>query len=177
MKNYKNSNGETYYDYYSNNFSNQYIYNNKKLSEVKKLAEDLDKIKVTNSRGKEESLCFGLGCIQWTGTRCIDLINIYLEVTNNSENITIDQTMQAEAIMISRELNGSYAEVYSHWKSQCSDLCSSDAAYQAGYCILIGCGLNPHWLTHDLPDDLKKWEDTAITRGQNAKKLYNYLLS
>ena len=71
--------------------------------------------------------------------------------------------------MITNELNGSYRDLYTHWQTQCPNPFSADAAYWAGYYAVIGYGLNPYYLTHELPEESRTWYDIADQRGQNAR--------
>ena len=169
MKEYNHSNGESYYDYYQKNFSNQYIYDNKNLSEVKDLINNLYEIKI----GSNRPLGFGLGCLQWTFERTQKLINIYIDFAGGKNTISKEKAYQAEAYMIKDELKGAYKKVYTHWFGTNNNKLSSGAAYNAGNNALIGYGLNPVYLTTNLPSSLSIWNNIAKQRGDNASKLFN----
>ena len=78
---------------------------------------------------------FGLGSIQWSFSRTLSLVNVYLEKNNNSNIITKSQAIEAEADMIMRELNTSYNTIVTEWKNTCDNLNSSNAANLAGAII------------------------------------------
>ena len=76
---------------------------------------------------------FGLGSIQWTFSRAYTLINLYLEVNHNATTITKAQAIEAETLMILRELKSSeYKGIVSRWKNKCDDIDSTAAANTAG---------------------------------------------
>ena len=103
----------------------------------------------------------------------MNIINIYIDFAGGENTISKEKTYQAEAYMIKNELKGAYKKVYTHWLETNNDKLSSDAAYNAGNNALIGYGLNPAYLTKDLPDSLSKWNNIAKQRGDNASKLFN----
>ena len=76
---------------------------------------------------------FGLGCIQWSFARTLNLVNAYREINNNSNSITTEQACQGEALLMLRELGSSeYNSIISSWKAANASLNSSSAASSAG---------------------------------------------
>lgn len=148
---------DEYYNYRSV-YSGKYIYNGISLSGLKSV---MDSIKNDGySRGK-----FGLGCVQWTGTRTYTLVTLYLNVAGSSDTITKDQAQQAEALMISTELKSGYKYVYNSWKSSCgSNTNSADAAYNAGSVVCK---------KYEVPAD---YNNKAVQRGNIAKDIYNAMV-
>lgn len=128
------------------------------MSELSKLME---KLKAKNwNEGK-----FGLGCVQWTGSRTYSLVQLYLKECGNSNKITLDQATSAEGKMVIQELEGSYKKIYTTWKSNNSNTNSASAAYNAGHDICT---------KYEIPADYKT---KAVTRGNTAKELYNLMTS
>lgn len=95
------------------------------LFEIKTLLEELEK---KNFTGK-----FGLGCVQWTGDRTLNLVNYYLKETGDKEYITFEKACAAESKLIIYELVNIkiYNNIYSNWKKENSDVDTEDAAYNA----------------------------------------------
>jgi hypothetical protein len=76
---------------------------------------------------------FGLGCIQWSFARTLNLVNAYREINNFSNVITTEQACQGEALLMLRELGSSeYNSLISSWKSANTSLGTSSAASSAG---------------------------------------------
>jgi len=174
------------YPNYVTDYSNQYIYNGKNVSTVKSMLDNL----------QPKGGSFGLGCCQWTYSRTLDLINVYL--TKTSGTITSGQTKDAEIKHLYNELTGPvYSKIYTYWQNSWLDrnfdsaaveywektekiinfngnLNSADAAYWAGRCIVVGLGGNPSSLSTPTA-----YVSTghAKTRGNNARLLYNYLIT
>ena len=80
------------------------------LFEIKTLLEELEK---KNFTGK-----FGLGCVQWTGDRTLNLVNYYLKETGDKEYITFEKACAAESKLIIYELVNIkiYNNIYSNKK-------------------------------------------------------------
>lgn len=145
------------YDY-RNEYSGQNIMN-KNLNDVYSLLLQLEEDKW--KKGK-----FGLGSVQWTGSRTKTLVEIYIEETCTSGNISFDQMLKPESIMISRELGGNYGYIYSDWLTANSDnLNSSNAAYSAGYYLCT---------QYEMPKD---YEAKAPNRAKTAELLYGVMTS
>ena len=128
------------------------------MSELSKLME---KLKAKNwKEGK-----FGLGCVQWTGSRTYSLVQLYLKECGNSNKITLEQATAAEGKMVIQEFSGSYKNIYTQWKSENSNTKTATAAYNAGHIVCT---------KYEIPADYKT---KAITRGNTAKELYNLMTS
>lgn len=107
---------------------------------------------------------FGLGSVQWTGSRTKTLVEIYIEEAGTSDNISFDQMLYAEGVMISRELGGNYGYIYSDWLiSNSGKLNSANAAYSAGYSLCT---------QYEIPKD---YETKAPNRAETAKLLYGVM--
>lgn len=108
---------------------------------------------------------FGLGSVQWTGGRTMELIKCYIELYGEDYYPTIEESLIAENMMIVKELNGEYynKRVYQKWKSEYSkNRDSTDAAYGAG---IIVCK------NYEIPR-----ADSSGTRANNAEKIYKIMM-
>lgn len=115
---------------YRSKYSGQYIYNNIDVREVYELLKSFDQ-QDWNIGGSRVG--FGLGSVQWTFSRTYTLVQLYLEVNGNQRIISRPQVIQAESLMILRELQGGYQHVYTNWKAANSaNLNSQIAAGAAG---------------------------------------------
>ena len=142
---------------YKAKYSGKLIYNGISLSELKNL---MDELKANGYPGK-----FGLGCVQWTGGRTYNLVNMYIKVANGSDTITKEQAFEAEALMISSELKGSHKNVYNSWKASVSNnINSRTAANEAGKII---CN------KYEIPANHAQ---KAITRGNLAADFYDIMM-
>lgn len=161
--NYKTNKKPTYLQYmddlyeYRSKYSGKYIYKGISLSELSSLMNQLKKDQY--KKGK-----FGLGCVQWTGGRTYNLVQVYVKVAAGSDTVTKDQAYRAEALMISNELKGAYKYVYTKWKSNNSNIASVDAAYSAGSDICT---------KYEVPYNYKT---KAVTRGNKAKEIYRIMM-
>ena len=142
---------DSLYDY-RNKYSGRII-TNVSLRDVFKL---LKQLKADNwQKGK-----FGLGCVQWTGSRTYTLVETYNAECNNCDRITLDQATAAEGKMIIKELKGSHVNVYNTWKNENSNKNTASAAYSAGYYVCK---------KYEIPADT---ENRAKQRGNTAKEIY-----
>lgn len=107
---------------------------------------------------------FGLGCIQWTGSRTKTLIETYMEVANGSDTISKADISKAEGLMMIKELEKSYSYVYNGWKNKNSNVNSSDAAYSAGYDVCY---------KYEVPANR---EVKAVQRGDKSRLVYNVII-
>ena len=137
---------------YRNTYSGQSIYNGYSLSTVKSLLTELQN---GGWQGK-----FGLGSVQWTGGRTLNLVNIYISYAGGNDTITYDQCVQAEMYMIINELNGSYRSVINNWRNSNSNRNTLNAAYDAGWRICM---------YYESPSNAST---KAVERGNLAKQLY-----
>lgn len=144
------------YDY-RNKYSGRCI-TDVSLREVTSL---LKKLKANNyERGK-----FGLGCVQWTGSRTYTLVETYNSECNKCDKITLDQATSAEGKMVIKELEGSHKYVYNSWKNENSNKNTAQAAYNAGYIVCK---------KYEVPADTER---RAKERGNTAKEIYNIMTS
>ena len=132
----KNPSAEPQYlKYLDNLYSYRTKYSGKCVTEVSmsELSKLMEKLKAKNwNEGK-----FGLGCVQWTGSRTYSLIQLYLKEYGNSNKFTLEQAISAEGKMVIQELEGSYKKIYTTWKSNNSNTNSASATYNAGYDICM----------------------------------------
>jgi hypothetical protein len=147
---------DSLYDY-RNKYSGKCV-TDVSMSELEKL---MAKLKAKNwNEGK-----FGLGCVQWTGSRTYSLVQLYLKECGNRDKITLEEATAAEGKMIIQEFSGSYKYIYTQWKNDNSNTNSASAAYNAGNIICK---------KYEVPAD---YNNKAITRGNTAKELYNLMTS
>ena len=144
------------YDYRSK-YSGKYIYNGISLSELSALMKKLEADSYT--KGK-----FGLGSVQWTGSRTKSLVDLYIAEAGSSDTITKDQTIAAEMKMITNELSGSYRSIHTNWKNNNASLYSDDAAYNAGYRVCVH---------YEVP---ASYRQKGIDRGETALALYKVMM-
>jgi hypothetical protein len=159
----KPSSKPQYLKYMDNLYSYRSNYSGKCVTDVSmhKLNRMMEKLRSNNwEQGK-----FGLGCVQWTGERTYNLVQLYLKECGNSDTITLDQAISAEGKMIIQELKGEYKKIYNQWKNENNNKNSANAAYNAGH---IMCML------YEIPKDAKS---KAITRGNTSKEIYNIMTS
>ena len=144
------------YDY-DKKYSLKYIYDDFSLFELRDLLEEL-KINKFTAR-------FGLGAAQWTGNRTYRLMHFYLEETGLKEKISKEQTTSAEMKLLLNELiyDEEYNKIYPEWKEKNKNLNTEDAAYNAG--VLFCKGFE------------KPKVDKSKERGNESKKLYNFMIS
>ena len=144
------------YDY-RNKYSNKII-TEVSMNALSKILEELKKNKWL--KGK-----FGLGCVQWTGSRTYDLFQIYQQECGYADKISSSQAISAEGKMVISELRGSYIGVYNKWKSENVNKNTAQAAYNAGYIICM---------EYEMPTEKKK---KALIRGDTAREMYNIMTS
>ena len=134
-------------------------YSGKNIVEVNllKVKDFVDRLEADNWSGGR----FGLGTIQWTGSRTKDIMDLYLEVAGNKNRISFDEVLHAEARLIGRELSTTKKETHDTWELLISDDPNSDqAAYHAGHVICI---------MYEAPADKER---KAIERGEIARSIY-----
>ena len=111
-------------DFYLNRYSHRLV----QEVDVKELMELMNALEEGDWEGK-----FGLGIVQWTGSRTKKLVKKYCKYTGKDNRITADGVVAAENEMILDELKGGYSGVYSKWKSDNKgDRLTDKAARSAG---------------------------------------------
>ena len=108
---------------------------------------------------------FGLGCVQWTGSRTYNLFQLYKAECGGANKITLDQATSAEGKMIINELRNGYSYVYSQWKSNNPNKNTAKAAYNAGHIITM---------KYEIPGDTA---NQAKKRGNTANDMYIIMTS
>ena len=109
---------------------------------------------------------FGLGCVQWTGSRTFSLVEIYRAECGFKDKISLEKATVAEGKMIINELKGSYINTYNSWKNNNNNnLNSANAAYNAGYLVCK---------KYEVPADT---ENQAKIRGNTAREIYYIMTS
>ena len=102
---------------------------------------------------------FGLGCVQWTGSRTYDLYNVYNRECGNCDKITLSQATSSEGKLVISELKGSsYSYIYTQWKRNHPNMNTPQAAYDAGYEITM---------KYEVPKDTKTKAKERATTAQN----------
>ena len=151
-----------YLKYMDQYYSYRTKYSGKLITEVSldELNTLLNKLKNDNwEKGK-----FGLGCVQWTGERTLNLFKIYRSENNNKDSISFNQATNAEGKLIINEFSNDYKYIYNNWKEENKNkINSEDAAYNAASKIC---------LDYERPSYK---EDKAKTRGNTAKKIYKIM--
>jgi hypothetical protein len=156
---------------YHTEYDNQNI-TSKNLSVVRALLEHLKTLtRLPSQPSWEWRGGFGLGCIQWTFDRTLYLMDVYSEVNGNKDTITRSQVMQAECLMVRRELENpprpgisNYRNIRPNWQSANSgNLNSTDAAFDAGHRI---CRIYVGQTNTAVAD----------SRGGNARDIYNIMM-
>ena len=146
-----------YLKYMDQYYSYRTKYSGKLITEVSldELNTLLNKLKNDNwEKGK-----FGLGCVQWTGERTLNLFKIYRSENNNGDSISFNQATNAEGKLIINEFSNDYKYIYNNWKKENENKINSEnAAYNAASKIC---------LDYERPSDM---ENKAKTRGNTAKK-------
>ena len=108
---------------------------------------------------------FGLGIVQWTGSRTKTLVACYRKHAGSADRITAAQVVAAENEMILRDFEGSYSSVRSAWKqANKADPDSAKAARSAGALVCT---------RYEIPADK---ESKAITRGDKAAEIYRIMM-
>ena len=119
-------------NYYLNNFSGKTIMDvgvDSTYNMLCELAEQSNNTWYIDGR----RVGFGLGCIQWSFARTLNLVNAYREINNNSNSITTEQACQGESLLMLRELGSpEYNSIISSWRAANASLNSSSAASSAG---------------------------------------------
>lgn len=100
---------------------------------------------------------FGLGMIQWTGSRTGKLLQAYQKYAA-SDKPTKEECIKAEVNFMADELKGDYARVYKNWKA--GDMTASSAGD-------IVCR------QYEIPGDTA---NQAKLRAQNASKIYAVMI-
>lgn len=153
----------TYLKLMDQNYDYRNKYSGKCVTDVsmKELKKLMEKLKSNNfEKGK-----FGLGCIQWTGGRTYNLVQVYLQECNNADRITLDQATAAEGKMVVKELSGFYKYIYNQWNNENSNKKSANAAYNAGSIICR---------KYEIPANAAQ---KAVTRGNLSKEIYNIMVN
>jgi len=146
-----------YLKYMDDNYKYREKYSGKIITQVslRELGTLLDKLKKDNwKKGK-----FGLGCVQWTGSRTYDLYNVYNRECGNCDKITLSQATSSEGKLVISELKGSsYSYIYTQWKRNHPNMNTPQAAYDAGYEITM---------KYEVPKDTKTKAKERATTAQN----------
>lgn len=139
--------------YMDRNFSYRSKFSNKSITTVgiSDTEKVLQKLEKSNYKGQ-----FGLGCVQWTGSRTKSLIECYKKVCGNNNYPTKEQCMQAESMQIAKELKGGYKGVYTNW------LKTKGGATSAARIVCE---------QYEKPKD-----NTSVERGQIAQIIYNAMM-
>ena len=78
---------------------------------------------------------FGLGCVQWTGSRTKTLVEYYQAECGDDMILSRDECATAEGKLLIDELAGSHASAYTEWKANIVGLDSNEQVYQAAVCF------------------------------------------
>jgi uncharacterized protein YjhX (UPF0386 family) len=151
-----------YLKYMDQYYSYRTKYSGKLITEVS--LDELNTLLNKLKNDKWEKGKFGLGCVQWTGERTLNLFKIYRSENNNKDSISFNQATNAEGKLIINEFSNDYKYIYNNWKAENKNkINSEDAAYNAASKIC---------LDYERPSYK---EDKAKTRGNTAKKIYKIM--
>ena len=151
-----------YLKYMDQNYSYRTKYSGKLITEVS--LDELNTLLNKLKNDKWEKGKFGLGCVQWTGERTLNLFKIYRSENNNKDSISFNQATNAEGKLIINEFSNDYKYIYNNWKKENENKINSEnAAYNAASKIC---------LDYERPSYK---EDKAKTRGNTAKKIYKIM--
>ena len=151
-----------YLKYMDQNYSYRTKYSGKLITEVS--LDELNTLLNKLKNDKWEKGKFGLGCVQWTGERTLNLFKIYRSENNNGDSISFNQATNAEGKLIINEFSNDYRYIYNNWKKENENKINSEnAAYNAASKIC---------LDYERPSYK---EDKAKTRGNTAKKIYKIM--
>jgi len=110
---------------------------------------------------------FGLGSIQWTGSRCQQLVKHYRDMAGDSDIITENQALKAEGIYILEELEDvkqNYISIYPDWRKANAYQLNSDVAAESAAQALCR--------RYEIPADT---EMKAMERGKTAIEIYSIM--
>ncbi len=108
---------------------------------------------------------FGLGIVQWTGSRTKTLVSFYRKEAGNSDKLTQAQVISAENKMIMNELLGKWYYVYTNWTSANAERLSSvTAANSAGSLVCRN---------YEVPADTN---NKAVARASLAERIYKVMM-
>ena len=151
-----------YLKYMDQYYSYRTKYSGKLITEVS--LDELNTLLNKLKNDKWEKGKFGLGCVQWTGERTLNLFKIYRSENNSGDSISFNQATNAEGKLIINEFSNDYKYIYNNWKEENKNkINSEDAAYNAASKIC---------LDYERPSHK---EDKAKTRGNTAKKIYKIM--
>ena len=151
-----------YLKYMDQYYSYRTKYSGKLITEVS--LDELNTLLNKLKNDKWEKGKFGLGCVQWTGERTLNLFKIYRSENNNGDSISFNQATNAEGKLIINEFSNDYKYIYNNWKKENENKINSEnAAYNAASKIC---------LDYERPSDM---ENKAKTRGNTAKKIYKIM--
>jgi uncharacterized protein YjhX (UPF0386 family) len=151
-----------YLKYMDQYYSYRTKYSGKLITEVS--LDELNTLLNKLKNDKWEKGKFGLGCVQWTGERTLNLFKIYRSENNSGDSISFNQATNAEGKLIINEFSNDYKYIYNIWKEENKNkINSEDAAYNAASKIC---------LDYERPSDM---ENKAKTRGNTAKKIYKIM--
>ena len=151
-----------YLKYMDQYYSYRTKYSGKLITEVS--LDELNTLLNKLKNDKWEKGKFGLGCVQWTGERTLNLFKIYRSENNNGDSISFNQATNAEGKLIINEFSNDYKYIYNNWKKENENKINSEnAAYNAASKIC---------LNYERPSDM---ENKAKTRGNTAKKIYKIM--
>ncbi|MBR1821127.1 MAG: Ig-like domain-containing protein [Clostridia bacterium] len=143
-------------NFYLNSYSGKYAQN----VDLNQLEALMTTLAAGGWQGK-----FGLGIVQWTGARTRTLVSFYRKHAGEGGKISAAQVVAAENEMILYDLKGSYAGVYTSWKSaNGANRATEDAARSAGSLVC---------LRYEVPANK---ESKAVTRGNKAAEIYKIMM-
>lgn len=148
-----------YLKYMDENHEYRKKYSGKRITEVS--LRNLGSLLVQLKKKSWNQGQFGLGCVQWRGSRTYALYELYYSECGNCDTIPLEDATRSEAKMLTIELESStYSYIYEEWKKKNPIINNPKAAYNAGLLIAN---------KYEGLEDNKKAKDRAII----AEKMYN----
>lgn len=149
-----------------NAYSNKFVYNGFSLKSIDTM------LRQYQSEGWNAK--FGLGTIQWTGGRTINLLKYYHDAAGNADTITEAQCRTAEMKYTNSELLSDYYNTFSSWNTYYSK--ATNAAYCAG--VMITQQYVKPAGTHYAAIGAKMLSEYSVdkTRGDNAQSIYSIMI-
>jgi len=142
-----------YLEYMDEHFDYRNKFSGKSIKDVG-ISAALELAKNAKASGYEGK--FGLGMIQWTGSRTLGLLESYQKYAS-SDKPTSEECIDAEVNFMLDELQGDYVQVYNTWKK------GDKTASSAGEIVCR---------EYEKP---KEMDAQSKSRAKNATKIYNVL--
>lgn len=165
--------GFTDYDGCGHSHTDYSTYSNKNIYDSGMSLKAVDAL-LTKYQNEGWNARFGLGVLQWTAGRTVNLMNFYHAEAKTSDTITSAQCLTAEMKFCNDELLRGWYGTFTSWNSNYAS--KSNAAYIAGV-MLTQQYIKPGG-THYSPVGSKMLSEYSIdiTRGNSAQEIYKIMI-